>query len=258
MNYGSTIYNLSNNRMSEEQQEIISLAKELDVPEQVQTSGATPANLPLQKTIKPSNPSHIQQRMLTDLISQKRQWSVVQITTSMAAMAHIQTIDFSYDFLANWVLQYSSSLAFYRGISADVRVTVEISSNIQHQGALIGIYANVPSAIYNALPGVTSKQTIARFPRKFMTFGHDGSYQFELPWQSNLQYFPFQSYYNEKQSSDTGTAHNQYNSNGRLVFRVFDPLRAVENANTPLTARFWVELVNTKLYVYNPTANNYG
>lgn len=239
--------------------DIESKFKDLDVAEGIKEMADTPSTLPMPGNSTAILNSKILASTLAELIGQKKTAGTVEVGLTMSAGTHIRTFAFSYDYITQHMGTEVTNIAptFYRGFRADLKVTVEVTSMFQQQGAVIVNNIIMPSVMYNAI--TRSNITLAnlcKLPRSFITFGHSGTYTYTLPWQSNLEFWPFIQHTPERiRANENNTAHNGFMDNGRIVFRVFNPLRVVENVTNVVPMRFWVQLDNLRFYSYQPNEN---
>lgn len=237
----------------EENNEEMSLAKSIDTPEPLIRSGPNTSTM-FTKEAGVSHQSDISEHSLVALLSQKKLYSVSNVVVGQAAGNIYTSIDFNHNFVeATHFRKNSSMYSFYRGFRADLEITVEVTSMMQHQGALICVQTNMPLTLDMLSHSRDSVHDAALYPRRFITLGHCGTYKFLLPWESNLDFWPLRMITAELSPQGGPGRTNEYYSNGRFEIRLFDPLRAVENATMPATIRVWTELKNLKLKVYSPT-----
>lgn len=237
--------------------------KDLDVAEGIKEMADTPSTLPMPGNSTAVLNSKILASTIAELIGQKKFAGMYEVGVTMTAGQHINTISYSYDYIMQHVGNTVNNVAptFYRGFRADLKVTVEVTSMFQQQGAIIVNNIIMPSVMYNALiRNITTLPNLCKFPRSFITFGHSGTYTYTLPWQSNMEFWPFKQHTKERIRStmpqnEDKDVNNGYMDNGRIVFRVFNPLRVVENVTNVVPVRFWVQLDNLRFYAYQPNEN---
>lgn len=242
----------------EQDNEEMSLAKSIDIPEPIISSGPNTSTM-FTNEAGVSHQSDLTERSLIALLSQKKLYAVQNISVGQSVGLLYVLIDYNHNFVAlTHFRTFSSAYTFYRGFRADLEITVEVTSMMQHQGALICTQTNAPYSLDMLSHSRENESIAAMYPRRFITLGHCGTYKFLLPWESNLDFWPTKPIDADLSVQGTTGRMNEYYSNGRFEIRLFDPMRAVENATMPATIRVWTELKNLKFKVYSPTNPEQG
>lgn len=242
--------------------DIESKFKDLDVAEGIKESNDNALNLRLPGTAQNILNAQITQSTIADLVGQKKFVAYNEIGVSLGQTTHIRTFAYSYDYVLQHIGNAANRVAttFYRGFRADLKITLEVTSMMQQQGALLVSVINQPSTMYHALMPTQNNNifTLCKRPRSFVTFGHCGTYTYTLPWQSNLEFWPFKVFtdelYDTNASDTTLSTNNGYMDNGRIEFRVFDSLKVATGVTPVVALRFWAQLDNLKFFIYQPVS----
>lgn len=137
---------------------------------------------------------------------------------------------------------------------------IEIQSTFQQVGVLNALfdprYTTGQGAVNSATQSGTKRlkqgypislylQTL--FPHSFMTLGHNGNYQFRLPWLSNRSTLPTLSDSTKPNKEIVGLAN--YNM-GQFLICIFQPMLIAEGVNPSASMRIWVSLDNVELSAF--------
>jgi hypothetical protein len=242
--------------------DIVEQFKDLDVAEPIKTLIDTPATVPTGGPGLHTQNAYMAAKSLSELLGQKKQSGVIRVTNGMNAGTHISTIAYDFPYVVNTHFGNNVNLAlntatkFFKGFRANLKVTYEVTSMFQQQGSLILNAINMPSVLFNNMSfSKTNIYNLSKLPRRFITLGHDGTYEATIPWESNLKFWPFSNFYADTSTLSLITedrAVNQYNSNGMLVLRVFSPLQVSENVTDFAQVRIYTQLTNIEFCVYSP------
>ncbi|UHM27665.1 MAG: capsid protein [Fushun polycipivirus 2] len=225
--------------------------KDLTVTTEEQKVSDTPLTIP--QAVRPPSDILRTEMALTELLGQKKALALDTISTSSPGLFLIRDIVFSYDYISEHLGDAMSTASrFFSGWRCEcLEVTVEMTSMYQQQGAAVAIITNMPSPLYNAIGRGNVMAHLMRYPRKFMPFGNNATYTFQLGWNSLLKFWPLQVK-NAEGGRRTASGHNSYMDNGRIVFRVFDSLKVATGVTDFVQLRFWVQLKGLRLGIYSP------
>lgn len=225
--------------------------KDLTVSTETEKVSDSPLTIP--QHVRPPRDLLKTEMSLIELLSQRKAIGIDTITSSMGSGTHIRTIAFSQDYILTHLGdQIATAARFFSGWRCEtIKVEVEMTSMYQQQGCAMGILTNAPSPLYNDIGRGTSIINACKYPRKFMPFGNNAFYEFELGWNSILKFWPLISK-NPEGNSRAMSNHNSYMDNGRIVFRIFDPLRIATGVTDYVQLRFWVSIGGLRLGVYSP------
>lgn len=229
--------------------------KDIDMTTALPDSADTPLGLTqLYKT--PSVNSDLTKMQLEELLSQKKFYGVFNVTTSTAQNSNVFSVSADYKFANTYhfgtLLSTASAYAtWFDSYSYDkILITVELTTMLQQQGALVFVHYNYPSSLFSALSGFNTPQNYCKFPKALMSFGTSKVQTFEISWNSNLAYWPNSALYPE--NTVTVPITNPFMDNGRLVCYVFDPLRVASGVTDFVQVRVWTQIIGLKLGAYNP------
>nr|QIC52834.1 MAG: hypothetical protein [Apple picorna-like virus 1] len=243
--------------------DIVEQFKDLDVAETVKTLTDTPTTIPTSGPGLHVQNAYLAAKSLSELLGQKKQVGVIRVTNGMNAGTHISTISYDYNYamnnhFGNGDLANNTATKFFKGFRANLKVTYEVTSMFQQQGALILNAINIPPILYNNMSfSKVNIYNLAKLPRRFLTLGHNGTYEAVIPWESNLKFWPFSNFASEvlpqdMVSGDLGTSSSSYNSNGSLILRVFAPMKVGPTATDFCQVRIYSQLTNIEFCVYSP------
>lgn len=225
--------------------------KDLQVTTDIEKVSDTPLTIP--QNVRPPKQLLRNVMSIADLLGQKKMLTQVTVTTSSVRNTLVQAIAFSQDYVTEHLgISADTAGRFFTGWRCDcIEVTVEMTSMYQQQGALLALMTNMPAPFFNAAGHRNNQAHMCKFPRKFMTFGQNGTYVFSLGWNSILKFWPLPTKVPEG-NNRAKSLHNSYMDNGRIEIRVFDPLKIATGVNDRVQLRIWVQLKGLELGVYSP------
>lgn len=148
----------------------------------------------------------------------------------------------------------------YRFIRYSVKFTICIESHYQQVGALMLVF--FPSTrngdVYrrrglDSYDSVYRRQALCFMPHQFITLGHNGNYQYTMPWLCPRPMLPTTDWdqcYGQTARTTTNSQLFRYDM-GELMLYGFTPGRIVAGGFSSFTVRIWAE-ADVDLSAYAP------
>lgn len=228
--------------------------KDLDVAQQVIKTADTPLGIP-QRVCVPHYAELKTRMAMTELLGQRKAIGHLDVTATQPTGTFLKEITFDYNYSQqHFGDSVSTATRFFSGFRAEkLVIEVEMISMMQQQGALIAVMTNMPKELlYPKYVREGNMVSIARLPRRFMPFGADSTYRFEIGWNSLLSFWPFSSTYSEGKALTTNAEQNHYMYNGSIYFHIFDHLKIATGVTDRVQLRFWAKLEGLEFSVYTP------
>jgi hypothetical protein len=201
----------------------------------------------------PSTNADLMMNNFAELVGQKKQYGVYTITPKDGFGKLVFSIPIDYNFCMDYHFKPMTATVNIPGATekffttykfSHVKVTVEMTSMLQQQGAVLFTQFNYPKALKDAFTLNSNMFDNCKFPRAFQCFGSCPTMEFNINWNTNLSYLPLPNY-SDKQG-------NPSYDHGSLDCNVFSPLQVAEGVTDYVQLRVWTQLCGLRLGVYNP------